>query len=66
LTGNYLVNEIDAWLQVQAKVHELPLNVLALVLLLLQNKHVVVEELLQALVGVVDQQLLERVELCVM
>ncbi len=66
MTGNYLVNEIDAWLQVQAKVHELPLNVLALVLLLLQNKHVVVEELLQALVGVVDQQLLERVELCVM
>ncbi len=64
--GNYLVNEVDAWLQVQAKVHELPLNVLALVLLLLQYKHVVVEELLQALVGVVDQQLLERVELCVM
>ena len=59
----HLLNEVDAGLQVHAEVNELPLDALLLVLLLLQHKHVVVEELLQLLVGEVDAQLLKAVEL---
>ena len=59
----HLLDEVDAGLQVHAEVDELPLNALLLVLLLLQHEHVVVEELLQLLVGEVDAQLLEAVEL---
>ena len=63
-SGSYwLLDEVDAGLQVEAEVDEVPLDTLALVLLLLQDEHRVVEELLQLLVGVVDAQLLERVEL---
>ncbi len=50
-------------LKVQTKVNELPLDSLLLVLFLLQHKHVVIEELLQLLVGEVDAQLLVRVHL---
>ena len=50
-------------MKVEAKVDDLPFNAFPLVLLLLQNEHVVVEELLQAFVRVVDAQLLKRVEL---
>ena len=57
------LDEVDAGLQVQAEVDEAPLNALPLVLLLLQDEHGVVEQLLQPLVGVVDAQLLERVQL---
>ena len=57
------LDELDAWLQVQPKVDEVPFDALTLVLLLLQDEHGVVEELLQLLVGVVDAQLLERVHL---
>ena len=53
------LNELDAGLQVQPEVDEVPLDALALVLLLLQDEHGVVEELLQLLVGIVDAQLLE-------
>lgn len=59
----YLLNQVDASLQVQAKVNEDPFNAFLLVFFLLQNKHVVVEELLQLLVGEVDTQLLKAVEL---
>ena len=59
----YLFNEVDAWLEVEPKVDELPFDALLAVLLLLQHKHVVVEELLQLLIGEVDAQLLERVDL---
>lgn len=59
----HLLDEVDAGLQVHAKVNELPLDALPLVLLLLQHEHVVVEELLQLLVGKVDAELLEAVEL---
>ena len=59
----HLLNEVDAGLQVHAEVNELPLDALLLVLLLLQHKHVVVEELLQLLIGEVDAELLEAVEL---
>ena len=53
------LNELAAGLQVQPEVDEVPLDALALVLLLLQDEHGVVEELLQLLVGIVDAQLLE-------
>ena len=56
-------DEVDAGLEVQAEVDEAPLDALPLVLLLLQDEHGVVEELLQLLVGVVDTQLLKRVQL---
>ena len=59
----YLLNEVDGGLQIEAKVDEGPLDALYLVLLLLQLKHSVVEELLQLLIGVVDAQLLKGVEL---
>ena len=62
--GSYwLLDEVDAGLQVEAEIDEVPLDALALVLLLLQDEHGVVEELLQLLVGVVDTQLLEGVQL---
>jgi len=48
------LDEVDAGLEVQAEVDEGPLDALPLVLLLLQDEHGVVEELLQTLVGVVD------------
>ena len=62
--GSYwLLDEVDAGLQVETKVDEVPLDALALVLLLLQDEHRVVEELLQLLIGVVDAELLEGVQL---
>ena len=59
---SYLFNQVDSWLQVQSKVYELPLDSFSLVLLLLQDEHGVVEQLLQLLVGEVDAELLEAVE----
>ena len=61
--GGYLLDELDAGRQVHPEVNELPINALLLVLLLLQHEHVVVEELLQLLIGEVDAQLLKAVEL---
>ena len=60
---NYLLNEFNAGGQVHAEVDELPVDALLLVLLLLQHEHVVVEKLLQLLVGEVDAQLLHAVVL---
>ena len=59
----YLLNEINASQQVHAKVNKIPVDALLLVLFLLQYKHVMVEELLQLLVGEVDAQLLEAIVL---
>ena len=59
----YLLQQVNGGLEVEAKVYELPLDALPLVLLLLQDEHGVVEELLQLLIGVVDAQLLEGVHL---
>lgn len=58
-----LFDQINASLQVKTEVDHFPLNTLLLVLFLLQHKHVMVEELLQTLVGVVDAKLFESVEL---
>ena len=59
----YLLNELNADSQVHAEVNEIPGNSLLHVLLLLQNKHGVVEKLLQFLIDEVDAQLLQGVEL---
>lgn len=59
----YLLNEINAGLKVHSEVDELPMDSFLLVLLLLKHKHVVVEKLLQPLIGVVDADLLESVVL---
>ena len=60
---SHLLNELNGGLQVHTEVNELPVDTFLLVLFLLQYKHVVVEELLQTLVGVVDQQLFQSVQL---
>ena len=59
----YLLNKLNAGSQVHTEVNELPDNALLLVLLLLQDEHGVVEELLQFLIGEVDAQLLHTVVL---
>ena len=59
----HLLNKLNAGSQVHTEVNELPFNSFFLVLLLLQDKHVVVEELLQFLIGEVDAELLQAVEL---
>lgn len=59
----YLLDEFDASLQVHTEVNKYPLDTFALVLFLLKHEHVVVEELLQLLVGEVDAQLFKAVEL---
>ena len=61
--NEHLLNECNTGFEIHAEVNELPLNAFLLVLFLLEDEHVVVEELLQTLVGVVDAQLLERVVL---
>lgn len=57
----HLLNEVNSRLEVKSKVDEFPLDVLLSVLLLFQDKHVMVEELLELLVGEVDAELLKRV-----
>lgn len=59
----YLLDQIDRRLQVHAEIDEGPRDTFALVLFLLEHEHVVIEVLLQLLVGEVDAELLEAVEL---
>merc|ERR1719447_2573069 len=61
--AHLLLNQLNGDNQVHTKVDESPLDTLTLVLFLLLNEHVVVEELLETLVGVVDQKLLQDIEL---
>ncbi|KAI3485216.1 hypothetical protein L1887_51501 [Cichorium endivia] len=61
--GSGGLDEINGGLEIEAKVDKVPLDVLARVLFLLEHEHVVVEELLELLVGVVDAELLEAVDL---
>ena len=55
----HLLNEVNARLQIQPKVNEGPVNAFSLVLLLFQDEHGVVEQLLELLIGVVDTELLK-------
>lgn len=57
--GVNFFNQVNAWLKVETKVYEFPFNALLLVFFLFQYKHVVVEELLEFLIGEVDAQLFE-------
>ena len=59
----YSFNEGDGCLQVKTEIDELPIDTFTLVLLLLQDEHVMVEELLKLLVGQVDTNLLKGVVL---
>lgn len=63
LRSKYLLNQLNASEQVHSEINERPDNALLFVFFLLQHKHVVVEELLQFLVGEVDAKLLESVVL---
>ena len=58
-----LLNKINCRLEVKTKVNKVPLNAFLLVLLLLQDEHGVVKQLLELLIGVVDTQLLKGVDL---
>ena len=57
----YLLDQFDTGSQVHSKVDKLPDDTLFLILLLLEDEHVMIEELLQFLVREVDTQLLETV-----
>lgn len=59
----YLLNQFNTLLQIHAEIDEGPFDAFALVLFLLQDKHVMVEELLELLVGEVDTKLFEAVVL---
>lgn len=50
----YLFNEIYGGLKVQTEIYEDPFNSLSLVFFLLENKHMVIEKLLQFLVREID------------
>ncbi len=63
MSAHRSLDEVNAGLQVEAEVNEAPFNAFTLVLLLLQDEHGVVEQLLKLLVGVVDAELLKRVQL---
>ena len=60
---SHLFQEFNASLKIKTEVNEHPVNAFSLVFLLLQHKHVVVEELLKLLVGEVDAELLKAIEL---
>lgn len=59
----YLLDQIDTSEQVHSEIDENPINAFFLVLFLLKYEHVVVKELLQLLIGEVNAELLETVEL---
>merc|ERR1719309_1244908 len=59
---HFHLKECDGSLQIHTKVNESPLNTFFLVFFLLQNEHVVVEELLQLLISKVNGDLLKTIE----
>merc|ERR1719516_115714 len=61
--AHLLLNQLNGDNQIHTEVDESPLDTLALVLFLLLNEHVVVEELLETLVGIIDKKLLQDIEL---
>merc|ERR1719193_200291 len=61
--AHLLLDQLDGDDQVHAEIDKGPLDTLGLVLFLLLDEHVMVEELLETLVGVVDQELFQDVEL---
>ena len=59
----HLLNKVDTGLEIHTEVNELPVNSFLLVFFLLQHEHVVIEELLKSLIGIVDADLLESIVL---
>ena len=59
----YLLDQFNTREEIHAKVYEFPLNALLRILFLFEDEHVVIEELLKLLIGEVDAELLEAVEL---
>jgi hypothetical protein len=59
----HLLHELNTGLQVHTEIHEDPVNTFTLVLLLFKNEHVMVEKLLELLVGEVNTKLFEPVVL---
>lgn len=55
----YLLKEVNAGLKIESKINEVPFDALFAIFLLLQHKHVMVEELLQLLICQIDAQLLK-------
>ena len=62
-SGINLFNQLNTGQQVHTEIDEGPVNTLSLVLFLLQDEHVMVEELLQLLIGEVNTKLFETVVL---
>ena len=60
---HWLLHKLNGRFQIETEVNELPDDAFPLVLFLFQDEHVMVEELLQSLIGQVDAQLFECVEL---
>lgn len=65
LNDYYLFDKIDTSEQVHSEIDEGPVDTLFLVLFLFEYEHVVVKELLQLLIGEVNAELLETVELLI-
>lgn len=63
MAANYLFNKVNAILEIHSKINESPFDALALVFFLFKHEHVMIEELLQLLVGEVNAELLETVVL---
>ena len=59
----HLLNKVDTGLEIHTEVNELPVNSFLLVFFLLQHEHVVIEELLKSLIGIVDADLFESIVL---
>ena len=60
--AHLLLDQVNRRLQIESEVHELPVDVLSTVLFLFENEHGVIEQLLEFLVGVINAELLERVQ----
>jgi hypothetical protein len=63
MLSKYLFNHLNASQQVHAEINESPVDTLFLVFLLLEDEHVMVEELLELLICEVNTQLFETVVL---
>ena len=63
LVPSNLLNHFDTSQQVHSEINEGPINTFFLVFFLFKNEHVMVEKLLQFLIGKVNTKLLEAIEL---
>lgn len=61
--GSYLLNQSNCSFKIKTEINKFPLDAFFLVFFLFKNKHVMVEELLQLLVGQVDAKLFECIVL---